>query len=106
MEVELSFLAQTKGRRERERKRKGKEKGKGEREGRADKISNKLAGDVACLGGSMVEHQPRLLGSRVRLGRCDFFRFCQSFTSSFPFSFPFPSDLSFALKKRYLTFIP
>ena len=33
--------------------------------GRADKISNKLPGDVACLGGSMLEHQPRLPGPRV-----------------------------------------
>ena len=31
-----------------------------------DKISNKLTGDVACLGGSTVEHQPHLLWSRVR----------------------------------------
>ena len=52
-------LAQMKGRREKERERKrkgkeeeGKEKGKGERE-------------IACLGGSVVEHQPRLLGFRV-----------------------------------------
>ena len=35
--------------------------------GRADKISNKLAGDAACLGGSMVEHK-RWLGSRRRSG--------------------------------------
>ena len=35
--------------------------------GRADKISNKLAGDVACLGGSMVEDRPRLLGCRAGL---------------------------------------
>ena len=79
-----------------------------------DKISNKLAGDVACLGGSMVEHQPRLLGSGVRFpgwGVCDFFRFGQSFTSNFPFvspfpsytfPFPSPSEISFALKKRIL----
>ena len=33
-------------------------------------------------------------------GVCDFFRFCQSFTSNFPFSFPSPFDLSFALKKK------
>ena len=66
--------------------------------GRTDKISNKLAGDVACLGGLMVEHQPRLLGSRVWFPAgafAIFFRFCQSFTSnspppplSFPLSFP------------------
>ena len=64
--------------------------------GRADKISNKLAGDIACLGGSMVEHQPRLLGSRVRFPAgafAMFFRFCQSFTSNFPSPPPpFPSS--------------
>ena len=87
--------------------------------GRADKISNKLAGDIACLGGSMVEHQPRLLGFRVRFPAGAFASFSVSakaslpfpFPFSFPFllspplplpssSFPFPSpfDLSFALK--------
>ena len=75
----MHFLAQTKGWRERERERKRKE------------ISNKLAGCVDCLGGSMVEHQPRLLGSRSFPDWviCDFFRFYQSFTSNFPFPFPF-----------------
>ena len=59
--------------------------------GRADKISDKLAGDVACLGGSMVEHQPRLLGFRVRFpaGAIAIFSVCQSFTSNSPFPFPF-----------------
>ena len=64
--------------------------------GRTDKIFNKLAGDVACLGGSMVVHQPRLLGSRVRFPAgafAIFFRFCQSFTSNFPF--PLSLALSF-----------
>ena len=91
--------------------------------GRADKISNKLAGDVACLGGSMVEHQPRLLGSRVRFPAgafAIFFRFCQSFTSNFPFPFsfpflflslplpfPFPLPPTFrCAKKRVFAFIP
>ena len=40
----------------------------------------------------MVEHQPHLLGSRVRFPAgafAIFFRFCQSFTSNFPFPFPF-----------------
>ena len=81
--------------------------------GWADKVSNKLSGDVVCLGGSIVEHQPRLLG-------CNFFRFCQKLHFQFPFpfllslslfpssSFPFPSpsDLSFALKKAFFAFIP
>ena len=38
------------------------------------------------------DHQPRLLGSRVRFPAgafAIFFRFCQSLTSNFPFSFPF-----------------
>ena len=82
--------------------------------GRTDKISNKLAGDVACLGGSMVEHQPRLLGSRVRFPAGAFAIFSVSAKASlpislspFPFLFlsfplPFPSssspfDFSFAL---------
>ena len=71
----------------------------------------------------MVEHQPRLLGSRVRLrlGRLRFFPFLPKLHFQFPFpcllslspfpplpfpssSFPFPSpfDLSFALKKSML----
>ena len=91
--------------------------------GRADKISNKLAGDIACLGGSMVEHQPRLLGFRVRFPAGAFAIFSVSAKASLPFSlslsafpplpfpsssFPFPSpfDLSFALKKRIFAFIP
>ena len=81
---------------------------------KADKISNKLAGGVACLGGSMVEHQPRFLGSRVRFPAGAFAIFSVSAKASlpislslspFPFSFPFlflshpsPSDLLFALK--------
>ena len=64
-------------------------------------------------------------------GFCDFFHFCRSFTSNFPFSFPLslspfpsssypvlfpfpsssfpfpsPSDLSFALKNAFFAFIP
>ena len=82
--------------------------------GRTDKISNKLAGDVACLGGSMVEHQPRLLGSRVRFPAGAFAIFSVSAKASLPISLPlfpflflslplhflsssFPFDLSFAL---------
>ena len=118
------IAVQTKGRRERKRKGKeeeGKERGR-ERKwsevlwsgGRTDKFSNKLAGDVACLGGSMVEHQPRLLGSRVWFPAGAFAIFSVSAKASlpislspFPFLFlslplPFPSssspfDLSFAL---------
>ena len=87
-------------------------------------FSNKMAGDIAGLGGSMVEHQPRLLGSRVWFPAgafAIFFRFCQSFTSNFPLipfllslstfpssSFPFPSpfDFWFALKNAFFAFIP
>ena len=61
--------------------------------GRTAKISNKLAGDVACLGGSMVEHQPGLLGSRVRFPAGAFAIFCVSAKASFPISLPsFPSS--------------
>ena len=95
--------------------------------GRADKISNKLAGDIACLGGSMVEHQPRLLGFRVRFPAGAFAIFSVSAKASlpiplslspFPFSFPSSSfpllflSLSFSLrpfvcaKKRIFAFIP
>ena len=56
--------------------------------GRTDKISNKLAGDVACLGGSMVEHQPRLLGSRVRFPAGAFAIFSVSAKASLPISLP------------------
>ena len=80
--------------------------------GRADKISNKLAGVVACLGGSMVEHQPRLLGSQVRFSAGAFAIFSVSAKASLPISlspflslplpFPFPLfDLWFALKNAY-----
>ena len=66
--------------------------------GRADKISNKLAGDVACLGGSMVEHQPRLLGVPCSIpgwGVCDFFSVSAKASlpillSLSPFPFPLP----------------
>ena len=60
--------------------------------GRTDKISNKLAGDVACLGGSMVEHQPHLLGSQVRFPAGAFAIFSVSAKASLPISlssFPF-----------------
>ena len=65
-------------------------------------LSNKLAGDVACLGGPMVEHQPRFIGSWVRFpiwGVCDFFSV--SAKASLPISLsPFnsPLDLSLVLK--------
>ena len=115
------YLLQTKARREkeRERKRKGKEEevmhngdrdGSPERSGlvscghwmmpmlwsggKADKISNKLAGDIACLGGSMAEHQPRLLGSRVRFpaGVFAIFPFLPKLHFQFPFPFLLPSS--------------
>ena len=64
--------------------------------GRADKISNKLAGDIACLGVSMVEHQPRtrLLGLRVRFPAGVFEIFSVSAKASLPISFPFLLPLS------------
>ena len=95
--------------------------------GRTDNISNKLAGDIACLGGSTVEHQPRLLGFRVRFPAGAFAIFSVSAKASlpislslspFPFSFPSSSfhflflSLSFSLrpfvcaKKRIFAFIP
>ena len=45
-------------------------------------------------------------GSIPSLGVCDFSRFCQNFTSDFPFSFPFlsPFDLWLALKTHSLHF--
>ena len=57
------------------------------------KFSNKLASDVACLGGSMVERQPRLLGSRVRFpaGAFAIFPFLPKLHFQFPFH-PFPSS--------------
>ena len=61
--------------------------------GRMDKVSNKLAGDVACLGGLMVEHQPRLLGSRVRFPAGVFAIFSVSVKASLPISLsPFLSS--------------
>ena len=86
--------------------------------GRADKISNKLAGrgDVACTicpGGSMAEHQPRLLGSRVRFPARTFaiFPFLPKlhlqfpFLLSLPFPFPFPLPSTFRLcSKRTLRY--
>ena len=59
------------------------------------KVSNKLTGDVACLGGSMVEHQPRLLGSPVRFPAGAFAIFSVSAKASLPISLslsPFPSS--------------
>ena len=57
------------------------------------KISTKLAGDVACLW-SMALGRASAAFAGVPgipgLGVCDFFRFCQSFTSNFPFPFFFP----------------
>ena len=93
--------------------------------GRADKISNKLAGGVACLGGSVVD-QPRLLGSRVRFPAGAFAIFSVSAKASLPISLspfpplPFPSSsfpflflsLSFSLrpfvcaKKRIFAITP
>ena len=64
-----------------------------------EKISNKLAGDVAFLGGSMVEHQLRLLGSRVQFPAGVFATFFSvsakaslpiSLSPFLPLPFPFP----------------
>ena len=86
----LDFLAQTKGRRERERERKSKgkkkvkEKGKGERERRKGKEKGKGNSEVKLW----QKRKNRKCPSWV--GVCDFSRFCQSFTSEFPFPFSFP----------------
>ena len=79
-------------------------------------------GDVACVGGSMVEYQPRLLGSWVPgprfesgWGVCDFSVSAKASLpislslSCFPsssFAFPSHYDPSFALKKRILRIYP
>ena len=61
------------------------------------KLPNELAGDVACLGGSMVKHQPRSLGCRVRISRLGRLRFFFVSTKASlpiflsPFPFPLPS---------------
>ena len=112
---------------ERKRKRKKEERKGGRKIGSEAlaKISNKLAGDVACLGGSMVEHQPRLLGSRVRFPVGAFAIFSVSAKASLPISLPppfpflflslplpflsssFPFDLSFcAFKISLFALIP
>ena len=74
--------------------------------GRTDKILNKLAGGVARLGGSMVEHQPRLLGSRVRfrLGRLRYFSV--SAKASLPISLPPSLPLSFSSSSFPFLFLP
>ena len=88
--------------------------------GRADKISSKLADDVACLGGSMVEHQPRLLGSRVGFpaGLFAIFPFLPKLHFQVPFllslplpAYPFPLPMIFRLcwkkkKNAFPAFIP
>ena len=78
--------------------------------GRAGKISNKQAGDVTCLGGSVVEHQPRLLGSRVWFPAGAFaissvspkalhpIPFFLSLSLSPPLPFSLPSTFRFRLK--------
>ena len=83
------FSAQAKGRREEEAK------------------GDKLAGDVACLGGSMVEHRPRLLGFRVRFpaGALVFFPFLPKLHFQFccllclPVLFPLPSTFRLRFKR-------
>ena len=90
-------------------KRRGRFEGKGEGEGKLEmklcceveaeriKLSNNLAGDVACLGGLMVDLQPRLLGPGFDflLRRLRFFPFLQKLHFQFPFfrslPLPFPS---------------
>ena len=68
-----------------------------------------MAGGVACLGarGSMVEHQPRLLGSRVRFPARvigEFFLFLPKlhFQFLFPLSLSsFPSTVCFRSKRTF-----
>ena len=71
--------------------------------GRTDKISNNLAGDIACLGGSMVEHQPRLLGSRVRFPAGAFAIFL--FLPQLHFQFPFPLSLPLSFPSSSFPFL-
>ena len=79
-------------------------------------------GGVACAGGSLVEYQPRLLGSWIpgprfdtRLGRLRFFPFLPKLHFQFPFPFLLPFiflSLSLSLrpfvcaKKRILRIYP
>ena len=72
--------------------------------GRADKISNKPVGDVVCLSGPMVEHQPRLLGSQVRFPPGAFAIFSVSAKASLPISLslsPFPFPLPSSILRIY-----
>ena len=77
----MRFLAQTKGRRERERER--------------EIGSEALAETQKKSQTQMVEHQPRLLGSRVRFPAGEFAIFCVSAKASLPIPFllslPLPS---------------
>ena len=74
-----------------------------------DKISNQLAGDVACLGGSTGEYQLRFLGSRVRVPARAFaifsqklqFQFLFLFSLPLPFLFPLPSTFCLRLKRTF-----
>ena len=72
----------------------------------SSKISNKLAGGVARLGGSMVEHQPRLLGSRVRFPAGAFAIFSVSAKASLPISLPPSLPLSFSSSSFPFLFLP
>ena len=109
------------GRNGKNRKRPSRESNPGPQQ--TDKISNKLAGDVACLGGSMVEHQPRLLGSRVRFPAGAFAIFSVSAKASLPiflppfhssfflflfisFPLPFPSTFRLRFKISLFALIP
>ena len=101
-----------------ERSKGKEEEGKGEREngGEALAETEKVAGEVSCLGGSMVQHQLRLLavlGSIPGWCVCDFFPFLPKLHFHFPFSFPFLFlSLSLSLrpfvcaKNAFFAFIP
>ena len=65
-----------------------------------------LAGDVACLSGSMVEDQPRLLGSRVRFPAGAFAIFSVSAKASLPISLSLSLRPFICAKKRILCIYP
>ena len=84
------FFSATKGQRERERegKRKGEEKGKGELEVKLWQQRKKSqTSQPGIEPGTPANGVP---GSIPGWGVCDYFHFCQSFTSNFPFPFSFP----------------
>ena len=96
----------------RKRKVEGRGKEKGEKEmgsealAETERVANARPGIEPGTPATAADALP---GSIPGRGICDFFHFCQSFTSNFLFSFPFlfiflssPSDLSLALGKSLI----